>query len=163
MELVVEPYAPGDEKRMMEIAPRAFEVWARYGIDYSLPRERVDEAYRLEAQGYADRARRGDEGFAVFTAKREGLLIGYIVVCVDPHRSQLFGLRWGVIVSLAVDPDFHHQGTGKALVRRAMEWFREQGCEYLEVTTDLNNVAAIRTYEGAGFRAIYASITLSQQ
>ncbi len=160
---VIEDYRPGDERRMMEIAPRAFGVWARYGIDYSLPRDAVEEGYREEARGYAERIKAGEEGLQVFIARREGEVAGYIVVVTDQAKSRRFGMKWGVIVSLAVDPEYHHGGIGKALVARAMEWFGEQQCRYLEVSTDQNNIAAIRTYEGAGFRAIYSGITLSRR
>ena len=162
MALVIDTYQPGDEERMMDIAPRAFGVLARYGIDYQLPRDRVEQMYRDEAKGYADIAREGRPDWAVFVARRDGHLIGYIAVRVNHELTERFGLKWGQIVSLAVDPDFHHQGTGKALVARAMEWFDEQECEYLEVITDQNNPSAIRTYEGAGFRVLHSPITLTQ-
>ncbi|MCD6352536.1 MAG: GNAT family N-acetyltransferase [Armatimonadetes bacterium] len=162
-ETLVRDYRPGDEERMMDIAPRAFAVWARYGLDYQLDRQRVAEEYREEARGYAERAQAGAKDMAIFVAERDGVVAGYIVVLVDKQRSERFGVKWGTLRSLAVDPDLHHGGIGKALVARAMQWFREQGCEYLEVTTDLNNVAALRLYEGAGFRALYASLTLTQR
>lgn len=162
-DLLIRDYQPGDEERMAAIAPRAFRVWARYGIDYSLPRESVDAEYREEALGYAERMRAGEKGLAVFVATFDQRIIGYIVVRLRPDLAARFGMKWGELRSLAVDPDFHHKGAGKALVARAMDWYREQGCKYLEVVTDQNNVAAIRTYEGAGFRTIYSAVTLSQR
>ncbi len=67
-------------------------------------------------------------------------------------------------VVMLVSSFFTAVATGStALVARAMQWFRDQGCEYVEVGTDQNNIAAIRTYEGAGFRTIYCSLTLSQR
>jgi len=161
-EIVIAEYECGDEERMAAIAPRAFGVWARYGIDYSLPRDKVEEEYRQEALGYAAQVRQGRPDISIFTAKLDGFLIGYIVVRLDEYRTRRFGLKWGNLQSLAVDPDYHHRGIGKALIARAMQWFRDQGCEYVEVTTDQNNIAAIRAYEGAGFRTIYCSLTLSQ-
>lgn len=161
-EFAIDCYRPGDEEWMVHIAPRAFGVWARFGIDYSLPRDRVDELYRQEAAGYAERAARGEPGFSLFVARQKGRVVGYIAIGVNQHRSEWFGFKWGSIISLAVDPDFHHRGIGKALVARAMQWFRDQGCRYVEVSTDQNNIAAIRTYEGAGFRVIYSGLTLSQ-
>ena len=52
---------------------------------------------------------------------------------------------------------------GTKLIQRAMQWFREQRCEYIEVPTDQNNIAAIRAYEAAGFRVIYCGMILSQK
>jgi len=162
-DLAIAPYQAGDESAMAAIAPRAFGVWARYGIDYSLPRDRVEAEYCDEALGYAEKIRAADPNLAVFVARLDGAIVGYIAIGIDVHRTQRFGMKWGQLISLAVDPDFHHRGVGKALVARAMEWFRQQRCEYLEVVTDQNNVAAIRTYEGAGFRTIYSGLSLSQR
>jgi len=39
---------------------------------------------------------------------------------------------------------------------------KKNGVKYVEVGTDQNNIAAIRTYEKNGFRVIYSGITLSQ-
>ncbi len=52
----IEQYRSGDEWGMERIAPRAFGVWARYGIDYSLPREAVSRAYSEEALEHARQA-----------------------------------------------------------------------------------------------------------
>jgi ribosomal protein S18 acetylase RimI-like enzyme len=161
-DIQIASYQAGDETAMAAIAPRAFGVWARYGIDYSLPRDRVEEEYREEALGYAEQVRAADPNLAVFVARLDGAIVGYIALGIDLHRTRRFDMKWGQLISLAVDPDYHHRGVGKALVARAMAWFREERCEYVEVQTDQNNIAAIRTYEGAGFRTIYCGLTLSQ-
>jgi len=161
--VTIDSYRRGDYARMSEIAPRAFGVWARYGIDRTLPRDRVDELYRDEALSYAGRVDQGERGLAIVVARDAGRLLGYIVVGIDDELSRRFGLRWGRIISLAVDPDRHGEGIGPQLVAAAMDWFRSQACQHLEVWTDQNNIAAIRTYEGAGFRVIYCGVALSQR
>lgn len=161
--MTIRPYEPGDEQRMREYAPQAFGVWARYGIDRTLPRDKTDAIYADEAAGYAQRAQANAPGFAVFVAEVEGCVVGHIVVLVDESLSRHYGLRWGVLRSLAVDPEHHHQGIGTALIERGLEWMREQGCEHAEVATDQNNIGAIRAYEKCGFRVIYCGVTLSQR
>ncbi|MBM3472158.1 MAG: GNAT family N-acetyltransferase [Armatimonadetes bacterium] len=156
------PYRHGDSVRLKEIAPHAFGVWARFGIDRTLPRDRVEALYRNEAQGYADRAESRDPTLAVLVARDEGRVVGYIVVSLDEGLSKTFGFRWGRITSLAVDPPRHGERIGPQLVAAGMAWLREQQCRYVEVWTDLNNIAAIRTYEAAGFRVIYSGVALSQ-
>jgi ribosomal protein S18 acetylase RimI-like enzyme len=160
--LTIGPYQPGDGDRMVEIAPQAFGVWARYGIDRTLPRDRVQQLYRDEARGYAQRAEARDPSLAVFVARAERGVVGYIVVGTDEALGRAFGFTWGRIISLAVDPPSHGHGIGPQLVRAGMEWLRAQQCGTVEVWTDLNNIAAIRTYEGAGFRVIYSGVALSQ-
>jgi ribosomal protein S18 acetylase RimI-like enzyme len=128
-----------------------------------LPRDRVEQEYREEALGYATRVTQGDRTIAIFVARWNELVVGYIVIGISEHETRRFGMKWGNIISLAVDPEYHHRGIGKALVAQAMDWFRKQKCEYVQVSTDQNNIAAIRTYEGAGFRVIYGGLTLSQR
>jgi dTDP-4-amino-4,6-dideoxy-D-galactose acyltransferase len=159
----IAPYQSGDVRRMTEIAPDAFGVWARYGIDRTLPRDRVEQLYRDETCGYAERADAGDANLAILCARDGGHVVGYIVVGVEEGLSRALGMRWGRIISLAVDPPRHGERIGPKLVAAGMGWLREQKCEHVEVWTDLNNIAAIRTYEGAGFRVIYAGVTLSQR
>ena len=158
----ISPYQSSDSARMVEIAPHAFGVWARYGIDGTLPRDRVEELYREEAQSYAGRAEAGEADFEVFVARDEGHVVGYIVVGVDAGLTEMLGFRWGRLISLAVDPPRHGERIGPRLVDAGMEWFKEARCDHVEVWTDINNIAAIRTYEGAGFKVIYSGIALSQ-
>lgn len=158
----ISPYQSSDSARMVEIAPHAFGVWARYGIDGTLPRDRVEELYREEAQSYAGRAEAGEADFEVLVARDEGHVVGYIVVGVDAGLTEMLGFRWGRLISLAVDPPRHGERIGPRLVDAGMEWFKEARCDHVEVWTDINNIAAIRTYEGAGFKVIYSGIALSQ-
>jgi len=159
----INEYQSGDEARMAEIAARAFARFARHGIDYTLPRDLVADYYSDEAREFARRCREGDPDLQVFVARRDGQVVGHVAVAIDRKRSQQFRMRWGVICSLAVDPDSHHQGIGTRLVEAAMQWFRDQRCAYVEVHTDQNNIAAIRLYEAAGFRVIHCGLTLSQK
>ncbi len=163
MTVEIDEYRPGDEARMAEIAPRAFGRFARHGIDYTLPRDRVESYYRNEVLDFARRMERQPDDLAAFVARRDGEPVGYIVVGIDQGRSELFQMRWGILRSLAVDPDLHHQGIGTKLIQRAMQWFREKRCECVDVGTDQNNIAAIRAYEAAGFRIIYCGMVLSQK
>jgi len=159
----INEYQPDDEVEMAEIAVRAFARFARHGIDYTLPRDRVDEYYSDEVLDYARRCADGEKDLQVFVARRGEEVLGHVVVRINHGDSQQFRMRWGVIQSLAVDPDCHHQGIGTRLVEAAMQWFRNEHCEYVEVYTDQNNIAAIRLYEAAGFRVIHCGITLSQR
>ncbi|MCK4323666.1 MAG: GNAT family N-acetyltransferase [Armatimonadetes bacterium] len=163
MSVEIDDYRAGDEVRMAEIAARAFARFARHGIDYTLPRELVDEYYSDEVLDYASRCADGEKDLQAFVARRGGEVLGHVVVRINHGDSQQFQRRWGVIQSLAVDPDYHHQGIGTKLIEAAMRWFRDQLCEYVEVGTDQNNIAAIRLYEAAGFRVIYSGLTLSQR
>ena len=62
----------------------------------------------------------------------------------------------------SVDPDWWGKGIGTKLVEEGLKQLKGMGVEYVEVFTDQNNIAAIRTYEKNGFRVIYSGILLSQ-
>ena len=160
--LKIRRFREGDEVRMRQIAPRAFGVYARYGIDKTLPRDKVHECYRREVDGYAERMRKRDDTVQVFVAELDGTVAGYIIVGVNEHVSMIFGFKWGSIVSLAVDPKLHGRGIGTKLIAKGLTWLRERGVRHAQVSTDQNNIAAIRAYEKNGFRVIYSGITLSQ-
>jgi ribosomal protein S18 acetylase RimI-like enzyme len=160
--LDITPYRSGDETRMQEIAPRAFGVWARFGIDKTLPRDRTQECYRREALSYAQRVAAGEDGFVVLVAREGAEVVGYIALGLNPSLSATFGFKWGSIISLAVDPDRRGRGIGTRLVQAGLHWLRDQGVVCAEVFTDQNNIAAIRAYENCGFRVIHCGLTLSQ-
>jgi len=161
----IRSYEKGESSKLELIAPRAFMGLglARYAIDPQLDRNRVEDYYRGEIAGYARRVESGRGDMAIFVAEEDEAVAGYIVMEVEEPRTAQFGVPWGRIVSLAVDPDHQFRGTGKALISRGLDWLSSRGVEYAEVLTDQNNVAAQRAYEASGFRAVYASITLSRR
>jgi ribosomal protein S18 acetylase RimI-like enzyme len=161
--LAIRDYLKGDCDSMARIAPRAFMGLglARYAIDRGLDRERVSDYYSAEILGYARRVEKGEEPIHILVAELHGRVTAYIVVALDDANTRQFGLKWGRIISLAVDPEYQGRGIGKALVRAGLEWLSRHGAVYVEVLTDQNNVAAQRAYEASGFRAIYASISYS--
>ncbi len=134
---------------------------ARYAIDGGLDRDRVSDYYSKEALGYARRVEKGGEPMQILVADQGGKVSAYVVVAIDEANTEQFGLKWGRIISLVVDPEYQGKGMGKALVRAGLEWLSRKGAVYAEVLTDQNNVAAQRAYEANGFRAIYASISYS--
>ncbi len=161
--MAIREYRKGDSDEMARIAPRAFMGLglARYAIDRGLDQERVSDYYSAEALGYAGRVEKGAEPIQILVAELDGGVAAYIVVAIDEANTKQFGLKWGRIISLAVDPEHQGRGIGKVLVRAGLDWMTKQGAVYAEVLTDQNNVAAQRAYEANGFRAIYASISYS--
>lgn len=161
--MAIREYRKGDSREMASIAPRAFMGLglARYAIDRGLDRERVSDYYSAEALGYARRVEKGAEPIQILVAELDGRVVAYIVVAIDEANTRQFGLKWGRIISLAVEPEAQGRGIGKALVGAGLDWLSGQGAVYAEVLTDQNNVAAQRAYEANGFRAIYASISYS--
>lgn len=60
----------------------------------------------------------------------------------------------GEILTLAVDPRRRRQGLGRLLVEAASSLAREAGAQALFLEVALDNAAAIRLYEAAGFAQV---------
>jgi len=158
----IKDFSESNREDVLKIAPKAFGVWTRLALDKTLPREKNEEYFRREATWYMELCQKTERSVGMLVAEEGGKTVGYIVVGIDHSRTQIYGFKWGHIVSLAVDPDYHSRGIGSALISAGLDWLRDNGVEYAEVLTDQNNIAAIRAYEKNNFRVIYSSIILSQ-
>jgi ribosomal protein S18 acetylase RimI-like enzyme len=58
------------------------------------------------------------------------------------------------LVHLRVAPEARRQGIGEALVRRVLDWSREQGFEIIVLNTTTPQSPARRLYERLGFREV---------
>lgn len=80
----------------------------------------------------------------VFVGETMGEPAGYL----SCHRSDAHA---GHIGLAAVDPRFHGQGIGRAMIEAALRWFADQQITDISVVTQGRNVAAQRFYQSAGF------------
>ena len=80
----------------------------------------------------------------VFVGETMGEPAGYL----SCHRS---GAHAGHIGLAAVDPQFHGQGIGRAMIEAALHWFADKEITDITVVTQGRNVAAQRFYQSAGF------------
>ncbi len=86
----------------------------------------------------------------VFGAWRTGRRLCGLCWCVlfDPGT----GLE-GEVAELYVDPEYRDRGLGARLLQEAMTLFKERQVTFACVWTRAANPAAVRLYEGAGFKA----------
>jgi GNAT superfamily N-acetyltransferase len=56
-----------------------------------------------------------------------------------------------LIEELVVDQEWRGKGVGKTLIRAAMDWAINLGCNELEISTDCENVQAQALYRKMGF------------
>ncbi|MFO7943166.1 MAG: GNAT family N-acetyltransferase [Anaerolineales bacterium] len=57
-----------------------------------------------------------------------------------------------MIANVAVHPEYQRRGIGRALVRRALDFLRPRNLDGIWLQVDEGNQAAIRLYQGEGFR-----------
>jgi ribosomal protein S18 acetylase RimI-like enzyme len=60
----------------------------------------------------------------------------------------------GYLQRVGVDPAVQRRGWGRALVGDALRWLRRRGVSRALVNTQQHNAAALRLYEGCGFRQL---------
>ena len=87
-----------------------------------------------------------DQGHVCFVAiDQEGVAQGYIYTILDEAHN-------GYISYLAVAPQAHRRGYGRALVQAAVDWaFADPVVRKVHLTTRLTRSAAVSLYESFGF------------
>lgn len=92
-------------------------------LGYSLPSDQVP-ARLAEYSGPRSRA---------FIAIKEEAVVGFLSFYATPMFHEAACL--GRITAMAIDPEFHRQGIGRALVQAAEDFARQCGCSRIEVTS----------------------------
>jgi len=88
----------------------------------------------------------------IFVAEMDGVVVGYVTTGIDRHT------KIGAIPNLAVLPAYGQQGIGRALVDRALAYFREQGMELARIETLASNPVGQQFYPSCGFTEVARQI-----
>lgn len=130
---------PADVARVARLSRTAFRD-ARFHRDGRFDRARCDRLYEIWA-----RKECAADDCVVLVRGPRGAPTGFVTLRLDPAAVGRVGL-------VAVAAAGRGRGTGLALVRTALARARDRGAAAVSVVTQGSNVAAIRTYERAGFR-----------
>jgi dTDP-4-amino-4,6-dideoxy-D-galactose acyltransferase len=128
----------------------------RFHSDPLINKDRADQLH-------AERIRNSCKGKAadvVLLAENEQQLLGFITCKVSRDREKQFGRTIGTIVLVGCDENTRGRGVGHALTMASLNWFKEQGCDVVEVGTQLRNLPASRLYQKCGFRLVGSSTSL---
>ena len=97
----------------------------------------------------------------IFVAETDKVVVGYITTGIDRDT------KIGTIPNLAVLPAHAQQGIGRALMDRALAYFREQGMELARIETLASNPVGQQFYPSCGFtevaRQIHYAMSLKGQ
>lgn len=141
-----------DMPALREIARSSF-VFDRFHSDPVIPRDKADKLHEHwiedSCSGTAD---------AVLVA-HAGRPVGFTTLKLDKLAEAACGVGIGTIVLLATSPDHRRKGVARSLTLAALDWFRQAGCSWVEVGTQMANVAASRVYQSVGFELVGSSLT----
>jgi ribosomal protein S18 acetylase RimI-like enzyme len=122
--------------------PRVVPLFGAYREFY-----RQRPAPAVEHEYLAERISR--EQAVVFLAERSGEVVGFTLLY--PSFSSISLRPIWVLNDLFVRPEVRRSGVGALLLRRAVEFARASGAEYLTLETAKDNPAQ-RLYEAEGWR-----------
>lgn len=135
--VVTRPFRPGrDDEAWLDINNRAFAGHPEQG------NWTIDQLRQRLAAEWVDL-----EGFLVADVPDGHGLLGSCWTKIHWHSDPVFG----EIYVIAVDPDRHGEGWGKALTVAGLVWLAGRGITTGMLYTDGDNVAAIKLYGSLGF------------
>lgn len=95
-----------------------------------------------------------DNDFKIFTAKDNGICIGYVMGWIE-YRPPLYHKRKiGYLSNIYVDEAHQKRKTGEKLYRTMEGWFRGKEVDFIEIKADARNSAAIKSFKKYGFKEL---------
>lgn len=145
-------FAPGDLPALRKIAADSFSI-GRFHGDPAIGRKKAEEVYRRWTEnscaGYAD----------CVLVVRATEAVGFVALKIDRCSKPHLGLSVGVITLVATSHEHRRKGVARRLTIAARNWFRDAGCDWVEVGTQVANIDACRLYQNAGFELVGSSLT----
>jgi ribosomal protein S18 acetylase RimI-like enzyme len=68
-----------------------------------------------------------------------------------PSFSSVRAMKNWILNDLYVENDYRKQGVGEKLIRKAMDFAKENGAKFIELSTGMDNFTAQKLYETIGF------------
>lgn len=96
----------------------------------------------------------------VFVAERDGTIVGYVYVALEPMSWKDLRGPAGYVHDLAVAEEARRSGIGTKLMEAALGWLRERGAPRVILGTAAANARAQALFHGLGFRDTMIEMTL---
>ena len=88
--------------------------------------------------------------YKIYVAVLDGKIVGTFALLIMDNLGHM-GAPSAIIEDVAVDPDFHRQGIGKAMMKTALDVGNKHGCYKAIFSSNLKRDGAHRFYESLGF------------
>lgn len=102
----------------------------------------------------------GDAADVVLVAEQDGMILGYIACKINRKAKECLNVMMGNIVLIATSKERQRQGIAQALIHKALGWLKNKSVDLIEVTTQIQNIPALRLYQKIGFKIASSSITM---
>lgn len=148
-------YQPSDLAVLEHIAHDSF-LDSRFLIDPFFPaKERSKEMYtrwiRRRSGGLYAVDSFAPADYIVVAETDDGQPAGFVTCLLRPPDAE--GMVVGSVDLVAVDQRARGLYIGESMVCAALAWFKDHGCQRVEVVTQGRNIRAQRTYQRCGFLA----------
>jgi ribosomal protein S18 acetylase RimI-like enzyme len=101
------------------------------------------------AKAFID-ARLENNESVIFVAMDENKTVGFTQL-YPKYSSVRLSKNW-ILNDLFVDADYRKQGIGEALIKKAMDFAKQQGSTFVQLETAVDNYTAQSLYETIGFK-----------
>lgn len=128
----------GDIKDLVEVYLQGYKGLEEYS--YTHPED---------VQAYLNWLFRRDVA-GIWVAEEEGKIVGFIASDGN-WFSKREGKVVGAIHELVILPEYRNKGIGKALVQKAIEYFKSRGLDTAELWVGDKNTQALEFYKSLGF------------
>lgn len=88
--------------------------------------------------------------YKIYIAQYSATIVGTFALLIMDNLGHL-GKPSAVIEDVAVSPEYHGKGIGRAMMHHAMEIARDAGCYKMTLSSNLKRINAHRFYESLGF------------
>jgi ribosomal protein S18 acetylase RimI-like enzyme len=96
----------------------------------------------------------------VFVAEADGAVVGYVFAGLEPQSWKELRGPAGYIHDIVTREGARRLGVARQLLKAAIDWLRERGAPRVMLWTAVQNEAAQRLFDRAGFRRTMIEMTL---
>ena len=148
MDYRIRQFNPDDLPAIKAITVEGFTgVSLDHAVEEKLGGKLAGHDWRWRKARHIDEDAAANPG-GIFVAELEGEVAGYITTVLDREAGR------GRIPNLAVSASVRGHGIGRALIERALDYFRAEGMAFATIETMANNPIGQTLYPDCGFEEV---------